>query len=117
MSDINILNHALAEMMLVALISAALFYLIFLYHCIKAYLQAHKHNMKIRHTVSYGYVMSGVVLFGLQLLFIFGFTIDVKNRTIQNIVSGTFMMLLFLSPIIIVLFGYYYNRLKNKDYR
>lgn len=115
MSDINILNENLAEGILIALASTGLFYLIFLYHIINGSIKASKQNLKIKQTLSYGYIVGGVILFGLQSLFVLGFTIDVKNRIVQDIVAGAFMILLFLSPVMILLFGYFYNRLKNKS--
>jgi uncharacterized membrane protein YdfJ with MMPL/SSD domain len=114
MNDMSILNESLAQGMLIALISAGLFYLIFLYHIIKGLVKAGKQNVKIKQTLSYGYIVGGMILFGIHFLFILGFMVEVKNRIIQNIISGTFAVVLFLSPAIILLFGYYYNRVRYK---
>lgn len=111
MSDISIIDEKLAWMILVVLLSAGVFFLIFLYHVVCGYLKSNREKVKFKDTRSYGYVLGGTAVMGFEffcLLFL-----GIKNESIENVVVGIFSVVLFFSPVIIWLFGSYYNTSKK----
>ncbi len=107
----SIINEELAWVLLIALMSAGIFYLIFLFHVINGNRKAGKENITLKQTLSYGYIAGGVILFGLQSICLF--CLSISNGMIQDIVAVILLAVLFLSPVIILLSGWYYNRIKK----
>lgn len=111
MSDISIIDEELAWMIVVGLLSAVVFFLIFLYHVIRAYLKSNKEKISFKDTGSYGYILGGAAVMGFEffcLLFL-----KKENNSIDEIVTGIFSVVLLLSPLIIWLVGSYYNKSKK----
>ncbi|AZA79401.1 hypothetical protein EG347_18795 [Chryseobacterium sp. G0186] len=111
MSDISIIDEELAWMIVAALLSAAVFFLIFLYHVIRAYLKSNREKIRLKDTGSYGYILGGAAVMGFEffcLLFL-----KKENNSINEIVAGIFSVVLFLSPLIIWIFGSYYDKSKK----
>ncbi|MFP3594740.1 hypothetical protein, partial [Chryseobacterium sp. SIMBA_038] len=93
------------------LLSAGIFFVIFLYHIIRAYIKSNREKIKFKETRSYGYIVGGGSIIGFEffcLLFL-----EIENEIIRNIATGTFSMVLFFSPILIWLIGSYYNKSKK----
>ncbi len=111
MSDISISDENLAWVILSALLSAGVFYLIFLYHVFYAYIKSNREKIKFKDTRSYGYIIGGGVIMGFELFCLL--FLKVKNEIVLNIVTVTFFVVLFFSPVIIWLIGSYYNKSKK----
>ncbi|WP_276876812.1 hypothetical protein [Chryseobacterium joostei] len=111
MSDISIIDEELAWMIVAVLLSAGIFFVIFLYHIIRAYIKSNKEKVKFKDTRSYGYILGGGSIICFEffcLLFL-----EAKSEIIKNIATGIFSVVLFFSPIIIWLIGAYYNKSKK----
>lgn len=111
MSDISIIDEELAWMILVVLLSAGVFFLIFLYHVVCGYIKSNREKIKFKDTRSYGYVLGGAAVMGFEFLCLL--FLGIKNDSIENVVVGIFSVVLFFSPVIIWLFGSYYNTSKK----
>ncbi|MGE8537215.1 MAG: hypothetical protein ACN6OJ_21740 [Chryseobacterium sp.] len=111
MSDINIIDEELAWMIVAGLLSAAVFFLIFLYHVIVAHIESNKEKIKFKDTRSYGYIIGGGAVMGFEFFCLL--LLLIKNNSVQEIVTLLFTVVLFLSPVMIGLIGFYYNRSKK----
>lgn len=111
MSDISIIDESLAWIIIAVLGSAAISFFIFVYHVILAYIKSNREKIRFKDTRSYGYVVGGGVFIGFEFFCLLLFLI--KNEKVQSIVSIVFSVVLFFSPAIIGLMGYFYNRSKK----
>lgn len=111
MSDISIIDEELAWMILVVLLSAGVFFLIFLYHVVRAYIKSNREKIKFKDTRSYGYILGGGAIIGFEFFCIL--FLEMESEIIRDIATGIFSVVLFFSPIIIWVIASYYNKLKK----
>ncbi|KFF11038.1 hypothetical protein IW15_17910 [Chryseobacterium soli] len=75
-------------------------FFIFLYHCIRARKEARKKQLKITDTKSFGYILGGILLFMIEANIFYSWE------------GGFFQcFILVFSPVLLMLFGFCYNKL------
>lgn len=79
--------------------------LIFLYHCIRAYKEVRRNQLKITKTKSFGYILGGILLLMIEV-----------NIFYSIGKAGFFQILILLfSPVLMLLFGFCYNKFFQKN--
>lgn len=95
-------------------LSIGLSILIIGYHISRSYKQAEKDQIKVRQTKSFSYVLGGIIggisIIFLLLIVLICFGIFKNIDRFLEIAANVILFILFLFPVLTLLFGFFYNK-------
>lgn len=111
MSDISIIDETTLWLIFALLGSVGISFFIFVYHIILAYIKSKRENIGYRDTRSFGYILGGGTVMSLEFLYLL--FLGMEEGMQDGIEVEIFIGLVLLSPVIIGLAGFFYNKLKK----
>ncbi len=112
MSDISIIDETTLWLIFALLCSVGLSFFIFVYHIILAYIKSKREKIRYRDTRSFGYILGGAVIISLDFFCIL-FQGIMRDGMDYGVEAELLIIMLLLSPVIIGLTGFLYNKSKK----